>query len=252
MTPHASFLAAGLGVFVATHVARAEPPAATPFARLAARPCASTEGGRAAAEASDWDAAVSAYRVELPDDVGLPAAGRADRVLLQALDVARGAACTVEKTGVPAPLLAQVKGETAAARSGVVDQLRGLVATELEIAGRTEDARPLWTALRAAERPSRALVRAWLAAGDTSAGGELDFTARQHYQRALDLADLEDTEARCYAAWRLAEVVGRTADAAAARQSLDRARTLSAERPEPTCRWVHEQIGRTAENAHAP
>ena len=117
MTPHASFLAAGLGVFVATHVARAEPPAATPFARLAARPCASTEGGRAAAEASDWDAAVSAYRVELPDDVGLPAAGRADRVLLQALDVARGAACTVEKTGVPAPLLAQVKGETAAARS---------------------------------------------------------------------------------------------------------------------------------------
>jgi hypothetical protein len=246
MTP----LAALLFVLAAPAAPVAPVPATTPptitvpaFSLLAPRPCPLVE-----AEAAGWREAVAALRTEQADTAGLPSARAARLPLYTALAVAHDHAC--HATAPDATELAAARSALAGeGEPALKDALRGLLALAFERAGVVDAARPFWLELRAAERPSDWLVRAWLAGGDTQTGGELEFSATQLYERAMATGG---PPARCYAAFRLAENARRagaepaTLDAAAAR-----ARAAIAAAPgDAVCAWANREMDRTPPPAY--
>lgn len=206
------------------------------FTSLAPRPCP-----LAGDEASGWRDALAALRTHQADVAGLPSDRAALAPLYVALAVAHDHACAAS---------APDEGELARARdalraegsAALKDTLRGLLALSLEQAGRSADAAAFWGELRAAERPSEWLVRAWLATGDARGGGELAYSATQLYERALAAGN---TSARCYAAWRLANSAVATAPPDTRRAEVQRAREVAAAGQDRVCTWVRAEMDRT-------
>lgn len=242
MTPLAALLIA-LTTPASTAPPSTAPVSAAPaFSLLAPRPCPLAQ-----AEAAEWRTAVAALRTEQADTAGLPAAQAARLPLFTALAVAHDHAC---HTTVPdaTELAAAERALAGEGDPALKDALRGLLALSFERAGLVDAARPYWLALRAAERPSDWLVRAWLASGDAKTGGELEFSATQLYTRALASGG---APARCYAAWRLAEnALNAGAEPAKITDSVARARAEVAAGTDSVCAWVKREMDRTLPPAY--